>query len=72
MISDDLLIASWSPLMRTSKNLEVGQRERNYLACPALHARAHHGAPSYPEVLLREQLSHLHALLTPPTRAEIE
>ena len=27
---------------------------------------------AYPQVLLREQLSHLRALLTPPTRAEIE
>ena len=27
---------------------------------------------AYPQVLLREQLSHLHALLSPPTRTEIE
>ena len=55
--------------MRTS---EVRSRERTCLACPSLHASAHHGAPASPQVLLREQLSHLHALLSPPTRTEIE
>jgi hypothetical protein len=55
------------------KTSEVRSRERTCLACPALHASAHHGASLlFPQVLLREQLSHLHALLTPPTRAEIE